>query len=190
MATSFRILPNVLTVARIVAVVPLVVCLLTQRFEWAFVVAVIAGVTDALDGYLARRFGWQSHFGGWADPVADKLLMSAVYVTLAYLGVLPVWLSVLIIAKDLIVATGALAYRYWLGPFDATPTVLSKSTTFAQLILIWYELIGLLGVRCSASMDHALIIAVGVLTFLTLIQYVWIWGHKARTHRPNRVSTS
>lgn len=180
MNIPLHLLPNVLTVARMLAVVPLVGCLLTQRYEWAFGVALIAGLTDGLDGHLARRFGWQSRFGGWADPAADKLLMSAVYVTLAFLSVLPVWLGALVIAKDTIVGAGALAYRYRFGPFKAAPTVLSKATTFAQLILIWYALLGLISVRFPVSIDQTLIITVACMTLATLFQYVWVWSHKAR----------
>lgn len=188
MAIRLHLLPNVLTVARMLAVIPLVGCLLTQKYEWAFFVALIAGLTDGLDGYLARRFHWQSRFGGWADPAADKLLMSAVYLTLAYMGVLPIWLGAVVIAKDAIVGAGALAYRHRFGPFEAEPTVLSKATTFAQLILIWYALVGLVGVRFPVSIDQTLMIAVGGMTLATLLQYVWVWGHKARLQEQQSVS--
>lgn len=176
-------LPNILTLARIVAVVPLVWLMLIESFGWAFIVAMMAGVSDALDGYLARRFSWQSHFGGWADPAADKLLMSASYVTLAYLQVLPIWLSVLVIGKDVLIALGALAYRWLFGRFQATPTRISKLTTLSQVILIWLVLIELIGFPIPGAWLAQLVWVVGGLTAVTLIQYVVIWGRRAWVQR-------
>lgn len=176
---SLSMLPNILTVARIAAVVPLVWLMLAESFGWAFVVAMIAGVSDALDGYLARRFAWQSHFGGWADPAADKLLMSASYVTLAYLQVLPIWLSILVIGKDLFIVLGALSYRRLFGQFKATPTRLSKFTTLSQVIFIWLVLIGLIGFPIPDAWSTGLVVLVAGLTGMTLIQYVVIWGRRA-----------
>ncbi len=176
---SLKMLPNILTVARIAAVVPLVWLMLIHSFGWAFVVAVVAGISDALDGYLARRFTWQSHFGGWADPAADKLMMSASYVTLAYIEVLPMWVSALVIGKDVVISAGALAYRWLFGRFKATPTRLSKFTTLLQVILLWVVLIGLIGLPIPSPWLSGLIIVVGMLTALTLVQYVVIWSRRA-----------
>ena len=187
---SLRMLPNILTVARILAVVPLVWLMLIKSFGWAFVVAVIAGISDALDGYLARRFTWQSHFGGWADPAADKLMMSASYVTLAYIEVLPAWISVLVIGKDVVISAGALAYRWLFGRFKATPTLLSKLTTLLQIILLWVVLIGLIGWSIPNQWLSGLIAMVGLLTALTLIQYVVVWSRRAwhQRHQQELVS--
>lgn len=176
---SLKMLPNMLTVARIVAVVPLVWLMLIGSFGWAFAVAVVAGISDALDGYLARRFTWQSHFGGWADPAADKLMMSASYVALAYIEVLPIWLSALVIGKDVVISLGALAYHWLYGRFKATPTGLSKFTTLMQVILLWAVLIGLIGLPMPSAWLSGLIILVGFCTALTLIQYVVIWSRRA-----------
>lgn len=180
---SLSMLPNILTVARIAAVVPLVWLMLIESFGWAFVIAMAAGVSDALDGYLARRFSWQSHFGGWADPAADKLLMSASYVTLAYLQVLPIWLSVLVIGKDLLIVLGALSYRRLFGQFKATPTQLSKFTTLSQVIFIWLVLIGLIGFPIPNAWLSQSVLLVAGLTAITLIQYVTIWGRRAWRQR-------
>ncbi len=180
---SLSMLPNILTVARIVAVVPLIGLMLTESYLWALVVAMLAGVTDALDGYLARRFAWQTHFGGWADPAADKLLMSASYITLAYLQALPIWLGILVIGKDLVVALGALSYRWLFGRFKATPTRLSKLATLIQVILIWLVLMGLSGFPVPNAWVAGLVLVVGGFTGMTLIQYVVIWSRRAYKHR-------
>jgi len=128
---------------------------------------------------LARRYQWQSRFGGWADPAADKLLMSAGYIALAYLGHLPAWLIGLVIARDAIIAGGALIYRIWLGPFEATPTWLSKATMLMQLLLLWSVLIVLIGIGLPVWLYLALVWTVAILTALTLVQYVWVWSKKA-----------
>jgi cardiolipin synthase len=179
MVLRLSTLPNLLTVARILGVVPLVWFILEGHFLWAFVFAVLAGFSDILDGYLARRYDWQSHFGGWADPVTDKLMMSASYIALTYIGVLPLWLTALVLGRDVIIAGGALTYRFIFGRFRAHPTNLSKCTTLAQLALMWLELIRLIGVQMPAGMMWAALICVGLLTASTLCQYVWIWGRKA-----------
>jgi cardiolipin synthase len=173
-------LPNVLTVTRIVAVVPLVWLMWTGHYWGALAVAMLAGVSDMLDGQLARRFGWQSQFGGWADPAADKVLMSASYVTLTLMGVLPVWLTVLVIFRDAIIAGGAVLYRALFGQFKAQPTLWSKATTLAQVLLIWLELVILAGLPVPQAINSAGVLIVGGLTVLTLIQYVWLWSHRAR----------
>lgn len=180
MPLPLRHLPNVLTVTRIVAVIPLVGLMWTGHYWGALAVAMVAGVSDMLDGQLARRFGWQSQFGGWADPAADKILMSASYVTLALMGVLPVWLAALVIFRDAIIAGGALLYRGLFGQFKAQPTLLSKATTLAQVLLIWLELLILAGLPAPQAINFGAVLSVGVLTGLTLVQYVWLWSHRAR----------
>ena len=172
-------LPNALTITRIVTVAPLVWLMWTGHYLGALAVAMLAGLTDVLDGYLARRFSWQSHFGGWADPAADKLLMSAAYITLALLGALPVWLSVLVIGRDIIIAAGALMYRKLFGQFNAQPTLWSKATTFTQVLLIWMKLVVLAGFGLPSVFFEWMVVVVSALTVSTLIQYMWLWGHRA-----------
>lgn len=176
-------LPNLLTIARILGVVPLVWFMLEGHYDWAFIFAVFAGLSDVLDGFLARRYAWQSHFGGWADPFADKLMMSASYITLTYLEVFPIWLTALVLGRDLIIASGALMYRILFGRFRAHPTTLSKGTTLAQLALIWFELMNLSGFEITETLLTGLVVCVGFMTALTLCQYVFIWGKKAVTQR-------
>lgn len=174
------VLPNVLTVARILAVAPLIVCLLTGRYSLALALAVFAGITDALDGWLARRFGWQSRFGGFADPLADKLLLVGAYVTLAWLGELPWWLIVIVALRDLIIVIGGTVYHFRFERVTAEPTQWSRFNTFCQVLLMWYVLFRLAGVPLPTLPEHALIALVAVMTGLTLIQYVLVWSLRAR----------
>jgi len=173
-------IPNVLTVTRMVAVIPLVGLMWTGHYWAALAVALYAGLSDMLDGYLARRCGWQSHFGGWADPAADKLLMGASYITLTLMDVLPIWLTGLVIVRDGMIIGGALLYRHLFGRFAAQPTWWSKATTLAQVMLIWLELLILAGLTMPDTINAGIIAVVGLLTGVTLIQYLWLWSHRAR----------
>lgn len=172
-------LPNALTIGRILAVPPLVYLLLAEQYTLALAVAVYAGLSDLLDGWLARRFGWQSRFGSLADPAADKLLMMASYLTLAWLNYLPWWLVALVIFRDLVIVIGGWVYHRWFERLEAQPTQLSRFNTFAQVFLMWYVLIYLAGFRLPPEGQIGLEWMVVVLGVATLIQYVWLWSLKA-----------
>lgn len=178
---SMRDLPNILTVARMLLVGPLVYLLLTERHVAALVLALISGVSDWLDGALARRFGWQSKFGGMLDPLADKTLMIAVYATLAWLGHLPAWLFWLVVLRDLVIVSGGIVYHYCIEPFRAEPTLLSKFNTLCQVLLMWAVLISLAGLALPQGVIQALIGLVGFTLIATLGQYVIVWGRRARS---------
>ena len=172
-------IPNLLTLVRL-ALVPLMgYFLLSGEHGRALVVFLAAAVTDLLDGFIARRFKLASDLGATLDPIADKLNMFVATVLLAWQGLLPMWLAIAIVLRDVVIVAGALAYRFWLGPVEIAPTMLSKINTFIEFTV-------LLLVMASAArwiaMDEALPPAF-VLVFATVIasglQYVWIWGWKA-----------
>jgi cardiolipin synthase len=177
---SPRDLPNVLTVARMVLVAPLLVLLVLERYPAALVLAVISGVSDALDGALARRFGWQTRLGGILDPLADKLLLIGVFAALAWLGHLPSWLFALVVLRDLVIVTGGLVYHYRIESLSAEPTRLSKLNTLCQILLMWAVLTGLAGLAIPPWVVPALVWVVTVTVVATLIQYVLIWSLRAR----------
>ena len=172
-------LPNVLTIGRILAIPPLVILLLSGRYGWALVVAVIAGLSDLIDGWLARRFDWQSRFGSLADPAADKLLMLASYLTLAWLGYLPWWLFVLVVGRDLVIVIGGWVYHRYFESLEAEPTQLSKFNTFCQVFLMWFVLIRLAGFPLPPEAQIGLEWLVAFMAVVTLAQYVWLWSLRA-----------
>jgi cardiolipin synthase len=96
----------------------------------------IAAVSDGLDGYLAKRFNWTSELGRFLDPAADKLLLVAVFVTAAWLDIAPWWVAAVAVARDIIIAFGALLYRLWFGPLRGRPTIVSKINTGVQIIYL------------------------------------------------------
>ncbi|HHH45745.1 MAG TPA: CDP-alcohol phosphatidyltransferase family protein [Thiotrichales bacterium] len=174
-----RHIPNLLTVFRILLVWPLVEALLAGRYGWALFIFVVAGLTDGLDGFLARRFHWTSRLGGLLDPVADKLLMVSSFVALALAGIVPEWLVWLVIGRDLVIVTGAAAYHLLIEPLVAQPILLSKFNTLVQILYVFANLYD----RGYARIDPAWIGALQWgLVFTTLSSgalYVWIWSRRA-----------
>jgi len=173
------IIPNALTVGRMFTVPPLVWLLLQGYYGWALGLVIAASLSDLLDGWLARRFGWKSRFGGYADPLADKMLMVASYLTLAALGYLPWWLVALVLLRDLVIVIGGLIYHWAFEPVVAAPTQLSRFNTVCQVVLVWYVMIALAGLPLPTGPVPVLIGLVAVMAVVTLVQYVWIWSFKA-----------
>ena len=183
---SLRLLPNALTLFRTIAVVPIVYWLLTERYVAALLLAMSAGLSDLLDGYLARRFGWMTHFGGVLDPLADKLLLVSTTLTLAWLGHLPWWLVGLVVLRDLVIVFGGFYYHYRIDRIvSAAPTPLSKWNTFAQIVLIVAIMLGLAFPAWQGSWSDWLVFVVAITTTASGVQYVIVWSDKARGQRAN-----
>ena len=115
---------------------PLLWLLMHEHYAQAFWLALVAGASDALDGFLAKRFGWQSVLGGILDPIADKLLLSVCFFGLWWSGHLPTWLVALVLGRDLVILLGAFAWWRLLGSFKPAPSGISKCTTLTQLVLV------------------------------------------------------
>jgi cardiolipin synthase len=173
-----RHLPNLITSIRIALVVPIAVALAQQRLLTALGLFGVAAASDALDGLLAKRFGWQSDLGGILDPLADKLLLATVYVMLAVLGSVPVWLAAAVIARDCIIVLGALGYRLLLGPVEARPSLISKLNTLCQVVFI----LTVIGAQQFAWPSRWLL-GLGALVFVTTcvsgVDYVLVYGRLA-----------
>lgn len=158
-------LPNLVTVIRIILIPVFVILLVYGSFVWALAAFFLAGVTDALDGYLARRLGEQTALGRFLDPLADKLLLNSAFVTLAALGTLPVWLVIIVLSRDLAITIGSLLIYLVHDGTVMAPTVLGKATTLSQLILVVSQL-----VLMSTGFTHPLHVPImGVTAALTVI---------------------
>ena len=180
MAPILRHLPNLITALRMLLVVPLCWLIDAARYDGALVVAAIAGVSDAVDGFLAKRFGWQSWLGGILDPIADKLLLTAAFLWLAFAGDVPAWLAALVVGRDLVIVGGAVAYYCLIGRFDAAPTPLSKLTTLVQIVFVLGELLRLS--RWIEMPDAVRTAAIGITAALTVASgahYVIVWSTRA-----------
>ncbi len=185
-----RDLPNLISVLRIVLVVPVTLLLWQERFTEALYLFALAGFSDALDGYLAKRYGWTSWLGGLLDPLADKLLLVACYFTLGWLGLLPVWLVAAVLARDLIIVAGATAYHFWIARLEADPTLLSKLNTLAQIVLVLAVVFNQAVVSTVLlPLTDALVYIVACTTLLSGTWYVVSWSRRARrTIHPHKES--
>jgi cardiolipin synthase len=128
-----RHLPNLICLVRIGLVWPILQALWSGRYSWALGLFVLAALSDGLDGYLAKHFGWQSVLGKILDPLADKLLLVSVFVEAAWLGLVPWWLTAAAVSRDIMIALGAVVFRFWFGPLRGRPTIVSKFNTAMQL---------------------------------------------------------
>ncbi len=183
-ATRWRHLPNLLTAARVLLALPVALAIGYRDYRTALVLAALAALTDALDGFLARRFAWQSRLGELLDPLADKLLLVGGFIALTYVGAVPLLLTLLVLARDVVIVAGALAWRMLLGPLTVRPSLLSKLNTLAQIAfllavlvtLVWSPAVQFLPLRGPAW-------AVGTLTVASGLDYVLRWGARARRIR-------
>jgi cardiolipin synthase len=136
MGRWLRQLPNIISSIRILLVVPIALTLSRHQPVETLWLFCVAAASDGIDGFLAKRFGWQTDLGGLLDPVADKLMLATVFVMLALLGSVPVWLTAAVIARDCTIVLGAVAYRILLGPVVGRPSRVSKMNTLCQVIFI------------------------------------------------------
>lgn len=173
-----RDIPNIISTIRIVLVVPFVLLILKQEFAWALVLFFVAGISDGIDGYLAKRNNWVSRLGSILDPLADKLLLVSSFVSLAWLGVLPIWLVAAVLLRDLIIISGAMAYHVIVGSYEMQPTIISKLNTFFQIMLILSTVFSRGLYPLPEAALHALVYIVLTTTILSGADYVYTWGKK------------
>lgn len=160
-----RNLPNLICLARVALLWPILALLAVHDYGWAAACFFIAGVSDLADGYVAKRFGWTSELGKWLDPLADKCLLIAVFVVAAWMGLVPRWLTAVVITRDVMIALGALTYLAWLGPLQGHPTFASKLNTLVQLAYLF----GVLLYKASGFPPVALLELGTLLTLLTTV---------------------
>ncbi len=179
-------LPNLITVLRL-ALLPVVgVALAKNAYVVALLAFLVAAVSDAADGYIARRFDLTSRLGALLDPIADKLNMLVATLLLAWQDALPLWLAAAIVARDVVIVTGAFAYRAALGHIDIAPTWLSKINTVLEFALLAAIMAGRAGWIDTVPWIAAAFAITGATVVGSGVQYVWIWGRKALRERASR----
>tara|TARA_B100000902_G_C27200277_1_gene858697 strand:+ start:230 stop:808 length:579 start_codon:yes stop_codon:yes gene_type:complete len=135
MNISKKHIPNMISGLRVVLVIPIIWSLLSQKFELAIVLFIIAGISDGVDGFLAKRFGWHSRIGGILDALADKFLLISTFLCLWLLHVFPGWFVFWILLRDLMIVFGGIFYNLRVAKFHPKPSLISKFNTFLQIIL-------------------------------------------------------
>ena len=183
---TFRDIPNIISLLRITLVIPVVYLLIQRQFSYALVLFFIAGISDGLDGYLAKRNNWSTRLGSILDPLADKLLLVFSYFALGWLGEIPMWLVIAVVIRDLIIIVGAIAYHELIGVYDMTPTWMSKTNTFFQIVLVLTVVFSSGVYMLPEIAIDGLICIVAVTTVASGANYVWVWGRRAiRAHQVN-----
>ncbi len=169
-------LPNLLTVSRIAAAPILILMLKDRDYATALAVFLAAGVSDALDGWIAKRFRYTSRLGAILDPIADKILLVSSYMMLMLLDHLPFWLVLTVVFRDLLIVGGYVAYTSVVGTVNMRPSMLSKLNTLLQIMLVLVVLVQeSIGLHYVMLVD-ALIYTVFVTTVASGMHYVWVWG--------------
>jgi cardiolipin synthase (CMP-forming) len=180
-------IPNAITVARMVVAFPLLWLLLENRFPEALWVALVAGASDAVDGYLAKRYSWQSVLGGILDPIADKLLLTVCFLGLWWGGHLPAWLFAVVLARDVVIGMGTLAWWRVNGSIKPAPTGISKLTTLVQLLLVAMVMAHLAGLDIPPAWVQPLMLVCAGVTVVSGIDYVMVYSLRAvRARRGKR----
>jgi cardiolipin synthase len=167
-----RHLPNLICLFRIALVWPIVVALQAGDHGRALAIFVLASVSDGLDGFLAKRFGWTSALGRFLDPLADKLLLVAVFIVGAWSGLLPWWLTAAVVARDVCIGLGALVFRLWFGFLDGRPTTISKVNTLLQILVVSFALLAAATGVLPTEIVAALAVAAFVTTCVSGFDYV------------------
>jgi cardiolipin synthase len=164
---------------RIVLVVPIALALKDGRLALCIGLFAVAAISDAADGFLARRFGWKSELGAMLDPIADKALLAVVFVTLGILKLVPLWLMAAAVARDVVIVFGAAAYRVVRGALTAQPSLVSKINTVCQAAFI----LSVVSRAKFAVPSDWVVTWLGALMFATVvvsgIDYVLVYGKRA-----------
>lgn len=175
--------PNLITLARLLAAPVAIGLILNNHLEAAFWVFVAAGVSDAVDGFLAKRFGAESELGRFLDPLADKALLVSVYVALGQAGHLPTWLVILVVFRDVLIIGGAILLHTLGISLDMTPVLISKINTAAQIVLAACVL-GVLGFALDGPWRvfvDVMVYLVAVTTFASGAVYLMRWAGRVAT---------
>ena len=159
-------IPNLITLARILLVPVIVWAIASGEMLLAFTLFLAAGVSDAVDGFLAKRFGMTSEFGAYLDPLADKALIVSIYVTLGISGAIPRWLVILVVSRDLMIVSAVMLSWLMGKPVAVRPLLVSKLNTVAQIVFAGLALAAL---AFRWDIDLLLMAIMGLVAVLTLL---------------------
>ena len=182
-------IPNTLTLGRILLVPLLVWLIIDQEMFAAFLVFLLAGLSDAADGFLAKRFGWHTELGAYLDPIADKALLVTIYVTLGLAGHLPVWLVIAVVSRDILIVGAVLLAWMMSRPITVKPLLVSKVNTCLQIALAGVVL-GRLGLGLGLdNLVWLLIWMTGTFTIISAGAYFWAWLRHMASYEPAQAVT-
>jgi cardiolipin synthase len=176
---SLRFVPNAICAARIVLVAPLVLWIVEGRYAAALVVLLVAGASDGLDGFLAKRFNWQTRLGSLLDPAADKLLLVGAFAALSYVGLVPIALTLVVVGRDVVIVLGAICYQCLIAPVQGEHAAISKLNTACQLGMLFFTLTN---AAYAWPPPVSLLVLGAAVVFTSIVSgltYVLRWGGRA-----------
>ncbi|HMT94135.1 CDP-alcohol phosphatidyltransferase family protein [uncultured Thiothrix sp.] len=177
--SALKYLPNLITIARIISVVPVAWLLWIGSYHTALILLVLAGLSDGLDGYLARRYQWFTPLGALLDPLADKLFIVTIMLVFGFKGFLPWWIVWLIFGRDVLIVAGAMLYRWVTGALEMRPLFISKVNTALQLILLAATLLHVGFYPLPQGVIDNLELLVATSTIISGAAYVFFWSYYA-----------
>jgi len=177
---NYSMAPNVLSIIRIILTVPIVIALLKEQYILTLLLFLLAGITDALDGWIAKQFSFQSRLGSILDPMADKILLTCSFIALYWVGIMPLWLLRIIFVREVIIVAGALGY--FLGEISREsdllgPSLISKFNTVLQIALVLFLLLIQIYTELN-SLKEMVFIVVATSTGLSGADYILLWIKK------------
>jgi len=175
---NWKQLPNIITSIRLVLLIPLSYYLSAENYWFAVIIFFLAGFSDALDGFLAKRFNWVSRFGSILDPIADKALLVVTMAILTLNQKISLVLFLCVAIRDIYIIAGAYFYYKTIGPFNMEPSFVSKFNTFAQILMVTVMLVSLGYKQVPTEVINALVILVYLTVIVSTIHYTYVWGGK------------
>lgn len=181
MRRALHQLPNFISILRMLLVVPIGWYLWHLELRITLMLVALAGASDLLDGFLAKHYRWQSRLGAVLDPSADKLLIVTLFVILSLLHWVPLWLTIAVLAREIVLISGAIGYRLWFGPVDIRPSLVSKLNTLLEVLYIF----SVIAHEAFGQPSRAVLMGLGAITFGTVvvsgIDYVLRYGQRGLT---------
>ena len=174
-----RQIPNTLTTLRLLLSVPICILILDENYSPVLWLALLAGLSDGLDGWLARRLDATSRYGAIVDPLSDKALLSGAFASFALVGLIPWWVAIVVVGRDLFIVCGALLYHALFGRYEMEPSSWGKGSTFVQILfaiaLIVQQVEPVFPAQSLVGLEYLLILV----ALISGGQYAWTWGSKA-----------
>jgi len=152
--------------------------LLYGDYGFALLLFALAGISDGVDGFLAKHYGWESRLGSILDPIADKLLLVCSFIVLGYTGLLPVWLVVVVLLRDFIIMFGAVAYYLFIGNYAMEPSISSKINTFMEIVLVLVVIVSQL-IHLPELVLQGFITLTAATILISGAGYIFVWGRRA-----------
>ena len=178
-------IPNMLTLARLLLTPLLIILLMRQQLRPALMVFVLAGISDGLDGLIARCFNQRTVLGAYLDPIADKVLLVSVFISLALLGIVPGWLTVIVISRDVLIVIGIAIFTMIEKPYRIRPSMVSKVTTAVQILTVIASLLAA-DTPALRPLQVALIWLAAALTTASGLHYVYLGMKLLQTAEPEQ----